>query len=129
MWPKPLHQRELAVIHSKAMIPRVDPSTTLVDRVFLKSSISGHYYSFPGVSTANNKWTVPTRFQLEDIVGKYLIKLMPASGGGHLIEARDGEGNFVFSEAPVSGFVSPKKEVRSYGPMLDMVHPDGALLL
>ena len=71
---------------------------------------------------------MPTRkFQLEEIVGRYLIKLMPAPDGSHLIEARHRDGEFVLSEAPVSGFVSPKKDIRTYGPMLGVLHPDGAI--
>ena len=65
-------------------------------------------------------------FQLQEIVGRYLIKLMLASDGSHFIEERH-DGKLVLSKAPVSGFVSPKQEIRTYGPMLGVLHRDGAL--
>ena len=65
-------------------------------------------------------------FQLQEIVGRYLIKLMLASDGSHFIEKRH-DGKLVFSKAPVSGCVSPKQEIRTYGPMLGVLHLDGAL--
>ena len=96
-------------------------------RAFLRCSLSGSLYSFPGVCTKKNQWTMPAHlFQLQEIVGRYLIKLMLASDGSHFIEERHG-GKLVLSKAPVSGFVSPKQEIRTYGPMFGALHPDGAL--
>ena len=97
------------------------------DRAWLRCFVSGERYSFPGPCTEDNQWTMRAKsYKLEDIVGRYLIKLTLASDGSHFIEERH-DGKLVSSKAPVSGFVSPKQEIRTYGPMFGALHPDGAL--
>ena len=71
-----------------------------------------------------NDWSIPcARFGIHDVVGNYLVKL-DKDKTGQLIPVRDGEGNMLRSEAPVSGFLDPEGKVRTYGTLQSIAHED-----
>ena len=100
-------------------------------RVALVHALTADRYALPGVGEADN-WTVPTgAFNLEDLIGKYLVKLEPADEPGKYKLARTPapENQLLLSPLPVAGAISKDARIRCYGPLRPLSNEDGDVAL
>ena len=71
-------------------------------RVTIHGSMTGAQYCFPGPANAENGWTVPgNKFQVEDVLGCYLVYLTYDADGNKIIKKND-DGTPVLSEEKVA---------------------------
>ena len=71
-------------------------------RVTIHGSLTGAQYCFPGPANAENGWTVPGNiFQVENVVGCYLVYLTYDADGNKIIKKND-DGTPVLSEEKVA---------------------------
>ena len=97
-------------------------------RIRLKSALAGQSYSFPGVCTHENGWTLPDNaFMMQELLGKKLIPLA-ADEDGVLKMTKAADGGYELT-APVSGFLTPKGDVRKYGHFSAIVNEHGDALV
>ena len=96
-------------------------------RFKLVGRLSGIQYAFPGPSTEHNDWTVPTDlFQVEEIVGRYLV-MLEQDRTGQLVLARDDNGKVILSGGPVSAMLTLTQNKRLFGPVAPLIDSGGAV--
>ena len=100
-------------------------------RVGLFHALTADRYALPGVGEADN-WTVPTgAFNVEDLIGKYLVKLERADEPGKYKLARTPapDNQLLLSPLPVAGAISKDARIRCYGPLRPLSNEDGDVAL
>ena len=100
-------------------------------RVGLVHALTADRYALPGVGEADN-WTVPTgAFNVEDLIGKYLVKLERADEPGKYKLARTPapDNHLLLSPQPVAGAMSKDARVRCYGPLGHLSNENGDVAL
>ena len=99
-------------------------STHLSTHVKLRGAVNGERYGLPGVGDVSNAFAVSTRaFQIQDIVGEYLVRLEETSGGGLSMQGKKSsegdnnneKGSVVRSSAPVCHLVDSDGKIRTHG--------------
>ena len=99
-------------------------STHLSTHVKLRGAVNGERYGLPGVGDVSDDFAVPTRaFQIQEIVGAYLVRLEETSGGGLSMQRKKSsegdtnneEGSVVISSAPVCHLLDSDWKVRTHG--------------
>ena len=104
-------------------------STHLSTQVKLRGAVNGERYGWPGVGGVSNDFAVPTRaFQIQEIVGEYLVRLEETSGGGLSMQRKKSsegdtnneKGSVVISSAPVCHLLDNLGRVRTYGSLGDL---------
>ena len=84
--------------------------------VHLLGSINGKRYSLPGVGSEDDVWAIPcTRFQIQDIIHKYLIQLETTSTKDRFKIKYDEQSKALLSEGPVNALVDTNGQIRIYG--------------
>ena len=99
-------------------------STHLSTHVKLRGAVNGERYGLPGVGDVSNDFAVPTRaFQIQEIVGAYLVRLEETSGGGLSMQRKKSsegdtnneKGSVVLSSAPVCHLLDSDGKIRTHG--------------
>ena len=129
-------------------------------RAKLRGAVTGNWFAWPQVCTAVNGWSIPTeKFQVEEIVGQYLVKLKDCAGRdcnrlkvqrfcNHcqlpeqaqqcmcdeaprpvICEVCGRTMEPTRSEAPVNALLDPNGQVRICGPLQSLVNDQGNVLV
>ena len=94
-------------------------------RVGFIGNASGERFALPGPASAENQWTVRVAaFQVQDIVGKLMVKLKATSSGNAFEIARGLASEPVLS-AEVQCVISRNGEIRLYGGLGACADDDG----
>jgi ribosomal protein S27E len=132
----------------------------LPHRAKLQGAVAGNWFAWPDVCTAKNGWSIPTeKFQVQEIVGQYLVKLKDCPGRDcnrlkmqrfckHCQLPEQAQQCMcdkaprpvkcevcgrtmepTLSEAPVNALLHPKGQVRIYGPLKSLVNDEGNVLV
>ena len=92
--------------------------------VKLQSALAGERYGLPGVGDASNDFAVPTaKFGIQDIVGRYLVRLQNTPTGGLAVERKkrsagntnNEKDSVVLSRAPVCHLLDRLGKKRTHG--------------
>ena len=101
--------------------------TRLSTHVKLRGAVNGERngerYGLPGVGNVSTDFAVPGHFQIQDIVGQYLVRLEETSGGGLSVQrekssegdTNNEKGSVVLSPAPVCHLLDGDGKVRTHG--------------
>ena len=121
-----------AALRSRIAVFKIIRPQYTGSRVGLVGALTGERYALPGVGEADN-WSIPTGvFHVEDLIGKYLVKLEGADEPGRYRFARTPapDNQLILSALPVGGAITKDAKVRCYGPLgpLSNEHGDVALM-